>query len=206
MTANVNRVVTTEMVPVLAESWELVEPTRLRLSLRQGVTFHNGEAWHAEAAKASFDILFNQELVASLSKFIDLAGISAFEVVDDYTVDVVTPAPKSETLGLTLRIGFVALPPNFLQEKGIEAFNETPIGTGPYKFESWSRGQDLVFTRNESYWDPNGPTIPTIRYISRSETSVRVQTVAAGKADFACNIGVQTVTIERMRRNLLISS
>jgi peptide/nickel transport system substrate-binding protein len=179
----------TTMVPVLAESWEYVEPTRLRLKLRQGITFHNGEVFNAEAAKAAFDVLADAELAAKLQKFALLGVVESFEVVDEYTVDVVTPSPNTEVLNINLRLGFVAIPPKMLAEVGIEGFTEQPVGTGPYAFESWARGQDIVLTRNASYWDPNGPSMERVRFLSRPEAAVRAQTVAAGEADFAYNIG-----------------
>jgi peptide/nickel transport system substrate-binding protein len=88
------------------------------------------------------------------------------------------------------------LPASVLESDGVQAYAEAPIGTGPYKFESWSRGQEIVLTRNDDYWGEN-TNMATLRYITRPEAAVRAQTVAAGEASFAFNIGGQQAsTIE----------
>lgn len=179
------------LVPVLAERWERPEPTRWRFFLRPGVAFHNGEAWNAAAAKASFDALSDADLIAKLGKSNLLRDVTACEVVDETTVDFVTAAPNSEFVNISIRIGFVALPPAALAEGGIEAFAEAPIGTGPYRFERWDKGEQIRLTRFAEYWDAAGPTMPAVRYLARPEAAVRAQTVLAGEADFAYNVGAE---------------
>ncbi|HYH11370.1 MAG TPA: ABC transporter substrate-binding protein [Thermomicrobiales bacterium] len=181
-----------EWVPVLAESWEQIEPTRWRFTLRQGVTFHNGESFDASAVKASYDALNDDEAAAAAGGFNILRGTAGCEVVDAATVDILTPVPNNELLGSILRLGFVALPPAMLNEQGLEAFSENPVGTGPYRFSTWSRGQDIVLERYEEYWDTEFPaTFAAIRSFARPEAGVRAQTVASGEADFAFNIGAE---------------
>jgi len=128
-----------EVAGVLAESWEAVEPTRWRLKLRPGVTFHNGERWDAQAAKASFDLLSNAEIIKELKKSSLLAAVTSFKVVDDMTVEFTTAKPDPEVLTLNLRLGFVGLPPKLIAGDGWRSLREHPVGTGPYKFVSWSR-------------------------------------------------------------------
>ncbi len=197
LTINESGTVEVELVPWLAESWELVEPTRWRFKLREGVTFHNGEEFNAEVAKFSYETMTDQEVLDSVGKTSFLRTIEAWEVVDDYTIDVVTSIPDTELPGLSIRIGFAALPKQFIEENGIEALGETPIGTGPYKFEGWERGQNVTLSRYEDYWNPDGPNMASVRYIFREQSSVRAQTVQAGEAHFAYNIGAeQAATLE----------
>lgn len=192
MTQDEDGLVTIENIPVLAESWEIVEDTRWRFTLRQGVTFHNGEAFNADALKASYDAMNDSEAAAAAGGFNILAATVGCEVVDEFTIDVLTPFPDAELLGPTLRLGLVALPPQMLADEGLEAFAENPVGTGPYAFSAWNRGQDLTLTRNESYWNADFPaTFPTVRSYARTEPGVRAQTIASGEADFAFNIGAE---------------
>lgn len=191
MTIGESGVASVEMTPQLAEAWELVEPTRWRFNLRQGVTFHNGEEFNADAAIFSLETLTNQEILDQFGKSNYLRGVTAWEKVDDFTFDVTTETPDTEFPGMLMRIGFVALPPAFIEENGMEALGKTPIGTGPYMFESWERGQQILLTRFEDYWKPDGPAMPSVRYIVREEASVRAQTIKAGESHFAYNIGIE---------------
>jgi len=191
LTLNEQGVVDVAYTPVLAESWERVEPTRWRFALRQGVTFHNGEAWNADAAKASFDALSDGDVAAEFGRSSFLAPITGLEIVDEFTIDMVSAQPDPELLGLTLRIGFVGLPPAFVASDGIAGLAETPIGTGPYQLDRWDRGQEILLTKFADYWDADGPAMPSVRFVSRPEASVRAQTVAAGESHFAYNVGAE---------------
>lgn len=178
-------------VGVLAESWERVDDLRWRFYLRRGVTFHNGEPWNADAAVASAQVLGDTELTNRLGT-INLIGraVAAVEKVDDYTFDMETPGPNSEFLSPIVRLGYVGLPAGALAEQGVEAFAEAPIGTGPFRFGSWSRGQEIILERSDDYWG-EASSFPSLRYVTRPEAAVRAQTIAAGEAHFAFNIGAQ---------------
>lgn len=183
--------VSVTMVPVLAESWERVDDLTWRFALRPGVTFHNGEPWNADAAVASFTVLSDTEITNRLGQGNLLRGITSFTKVDDMTIEIVTPAPNSELLSPSLRIGFAGLPASVLEEGAIDAYAENPIGTGPYQFESWSKGEELTLTPFADYWDASAPVLGPLRFVVRPEVAVRAQTIAAGEAHFAYNIGSQ---------------
>lgn len=178
-------------IPVLAESWERPDDVTWRFALRSGVTFHNGEAWNADAAVASYTVLSDTEITNRLGQGNLLRALSSFTKIDDMTIEIVTPAPNSELLAPILRIGFAGLPASVLEEGAIDAYAENPIGTGPYQFESWSKGDELKLTPFADYWDASAPVLGPLRYIVRPEVAVRAQTIAAGEAHFAYNIGGQ---------------
>lgn len=192
MTLNDDDTVTMEMVPVLAESWEQIDDLTTRFTLRQGVTFSNGEAFSADAVKASWDVLADADLAAEFGANSLLSNMGGCEVVDEYTVEISSQQPDFEYIGYFLRLGLVMLPPQKLADEGIASFNENPVGTGPYKLQSWERGSELVLERNMDYWNSDFPdTYNTITYIYRPEAAVRAQTIASGEADFAFNIGAE---------------
>lgn len=178
-----------DVVGVLAESWDQVEPTRWRLKLRPGVTFHNGEPWDAAAAKASFDLLSNTAVTTELKKNNILAAVTSFSVVDPMTVEFTTAKPDPEVLTLNLRLGFVGLPPKLIAGEGWRSLREHPVGTGAYKFTSWSRGSDLRLERVANHWSPDAPKVQRLRFLPRPEASVRALAVQAGEAHLAYNIG-----------------
>src|SRR5690606_14717785 len=82
---------TGEYEPNLATSWELINDTTWRLKLRQGVTFHNGEPFNAAAVKFSMERYVNPNLKSPHAGV--LSFLDRVDVIDDYTVDVVTKAP-----------------------------------------------------------------------------------------------------------------
>lgn len=192
MTLNDDETVTIDFVPVLAESWERVDDLTWRFSIRQGVTFTNGEPLNAEAVKATWDVLSDPEVAAENNSIAILRAFQSCEIVDEFTVDITTYAPDNEAIGYFLRLGLVILPAQKLADEGVASFNEDPVGTGPYQLQSWNRGQQLVLERNTGYWNAEFPNnYQTITYIFRPEAAVRAQTIASGEADFAFNIGAE---------------
>lgn len=180
-------------VPALAERWEQLNPTTFRFFLRQGVTFHDGEAWNAAAAKASFDVMADPELAKQLKKSPFLPrGVKSVAIVDPMTVEVTTPAPVNLfELGIWIRLGFSAISPKALRDRGLAAMLESPAGTGPFRFKSWTRGQDLKLERFEPHWQKPGTNLKALRFVTRKEASVRALTVRTGETHFAFNIGAE---------------
>ncbi|MEJ7838507.1 MAG: ABC transporter substrate-binding protein [Thermomicrobiales bacterium] len=179
-----------EYVPMLAESFEQMDDLTWRFVLRQGVTFHNGEAFDAAALKAAYDVLADPEVAAAAGASALLGVTSGLTVVDDFTVEITTLAPNVELIGQYLRIGLMALPPQLLAEAGIESFAENPVGTGPYMFGSWTKGQKVMLTKFDGYWNAaNVSLFDAVEIVSRPEASVRAQSVTSGETDFAYNIG-----------------
>ncbi|MGH2584114.1 MAG: ABC transporter substrate-binding protein [Dehalococcoidia bacterium] len=177
--------------PLLVESWEQIEPVRWRLTLRPGVTFHNGEPWNAQAAKFAFDTFTDKEAMAKLNQTASLATyISGATVLDDMTVEVQTQGPQGEFLQRVVS-GVIAIPPKATEQQGIQSFYENPIGTGPFTLKIWQRGQEIRLEKNPAYWDATATNIPAIRYLFRSEPSVRTQMIKANEAQFAYNIGIE---------------
>jgi len=179
-----------EEIPLLAEAWERPDDLTWRFTIRKGVTFHNGETLDANAIKASYDTLNNSDTAAASGAFNILAATSGCTVIDDYTVEITTPAPNVEVIGQTLRLGLVAMPLGMLADEGLEAFAENPAGTGPYQFASWSKGQEIVLTGFAGYWNAANVTIvDEARIVTRAEAAVGAQSVASGETDFAYNVG-----------------
>src|SRR5437867_6290218 len=79
------------LVPALAESWKRLNPTTWQFTLRKGVKFHNGDDFNAECVKFTLDRAINPETKATVSS--ELGTIASTEVVDSYTINVVTKAP-----------------------------------------------------------------------------------------------------------------
>ena len=137
-------------MPALAESWEQVEPDRWRFTLRQGVKFHDGTDFNADAVKFSIERIKNPDDPGRSAS--NLRPIIAVEVVDDYTVDIVTDGsygPLLNIISLVYATGIVS--PAAVAQYG-EDFTRNPVGTGPFKFVEWKTNDQIVIERFDDYW------------------------------------------------------
>jgi len=181
-------------IPMLAESYKQTSPTTFEFKLRPGVTFHDGEKWDAAAAKQAADIFLDAKQATALKKNAILASVAKeARVVDPMTIEFTSNAPTSENEFLFgIRLGYSGLSPKALADRGgIGGLLETAVGTGPFKFKSWSRGRDIVLEKNPNYWNKDVTNIPALKFITRKEASVRAQSVKSGEANFAYNIGAE---------------
>ncbi len=155
------------VVPLLAESWTLLDERTWEFHLRRGVKFHNGDDFTAS------DVLYSFEVYRSPSspRLQNLAGVAGVEQVDPYTVRITTHAPDPTLLA---NLSYIWIVPREAREKlGAEEFNQQPIGTGPYKFVEFIRGQRLVLEANPNYWRGQvSPKRLTLRTITDPATRV----------------------------------
>ena len=150
------------MVPRLAVRWQELSPTRLRFWLRKGVHFHNGEPFDAQSVRFSVDRQLHRQPPAVNAMLFD-PGLKA-EVVDQYTVDLVTPHPDARLLS-TLPTFLMMLPPKYLTEVGDDGLEHLPNGTGPYRYLDRKPGQSIQLTANKHYWQPGLPRIKEVTFL-----------------------------------------
>ncbi|KMK69071.1 ABC transporter substrate-binding protein [Puniceibacterium sp. IMCC21224] len=171
-------------LPRLATSWEQTSPTEWVFHLREGVSFHDGAPFDANAVVYTLERTLDPALTCiTRTKYFDGNDILA-EAIDDYTVRFRTgaPIPILPTLLAQLAISSPNTP------KG--EYTATPIGTGPYLFESWTQGTNVKLARNDTYWSDT-PEIDEATYVWRSESSVAAAMVETGEADLAFSIAPQ---------------
>ena len=172
-----------DLVPGLATSWTLIDDTTWEVSLREGVSFHNGEAFDAEDVKFSLERPLNPDLGSPLlSRFSVIAGV---DVIDPLTVQIRTTSPYP-LLPARLSEWFI-LPKDYVEATDLEALAEEPVGTGAYVFVEWMRDDRLILTANENYWR-GAPEIQTVTFRPIPELSTRVAALQAGDVDIATNI------------------
>ena len=170
--------VTNEVKPRLAISWQRLAPDTWRFKLRQGVTFHDGATFNAEAVKKSLER--NMSKVIVCRDKVKYTGDFTIEVtaVDDYTVDV--KASRPEPIMPMRMAGIAIVSPNTTLDK----LSNSAIGTGPYAFDSWLPGQQILMKRYDKYWGAK-PEAEGAVFLWRDESSVRAAMVAVGEADLA---------------------
>ena len=180
---------TGELQPGLATDWQQIDDTTWRFNLREGVTFHDGTPFDAEAAKYSIDRSMNTDLTCMVRvKFFGDRTLDV-SVVDDYTIDIITEDPDP-ILPLMMSAHTIYSPSAPFDENTRDA-----VGTGPYEVAEWATGQRIVLARFDDYWG-EAPEVERAEYQWRSESSVRAAMVQRGEADLAPNIAVQDVTDE----------
>ena len=168
----------TALVPVLATGYEAFDEDTWRFSVREGVTFHDGQTLDAQAVADALNRMLDPDYSTQRDSYI--RGISVVEAVDTYTVDIHT-----DGVNATLPLQIAQLP--IFAPGTAGTVGENPVGTGPYVFESWERGQQITAVRNESYWG-DAPSIDgfTVRFIPDKQTSLAALT--AGEVDLVLDI------------------
>ena len=151
----VTRTIKNEVVPELAKSATLIDPTTWEFVLKKGVTFHNGEPLTAEDVKFTFDRIITEGAIeypeSHTSQRKGLTGpLESVEIVDDYTVRFHLSAPWPPALQMLVHQQVV--PKDYLEEVGTKGFIEHPIGSGPFKFVEGKLDEMIVMERFEDYY------------------------------------------------------
>jgi ABC-type dipeptide transport system, periplasmic component len=179
-----------KLIPGLATEWSQVDDLTWEFKLRQGVKFHNGEDFNAEAVKFSIDRVLDPASNAPTLSYI--STIDSVEVVDDYTVRVKTKTPDPLIPTRFSRYPTEVVPPKYVKEVGNEVFAQKPVGTGPYKFVEWVKDDRVVLEANQDYW--NGvPAVTKVTWRSIPESSTRIGALLAGEVDIATPVAPQDI-------------
>ena len=138
-----------ELVPGLALTWEQVDETTLELTLREGVTFQDGSPFTANDVKFTFDRTIDGDArLAANGRY----GLTSVEVVDDLTVRLITDGPRGNLLLLLTDPGAEIVPQAYFESVGYEAFQQLPVGTGPYRPTEFTPDTILSMTAYADHW------------------------------------------------------
>lgn len=173
---------TSEVEPRLATGWTDLGNGTWRVTLRDGVTFHDGAPFTAEAVAKAIDRL-ESEAIACRDRT-KIRGIDlTTAVVDDRTIDITANPPQvlMPTLLSFIGVGSPGTP--------ADALSRAPVGTGPMTFVSWDSA-GISVAANEGYWGEK-PAFDRALYIFRGESALRASMVEIGEADIAVDIAPQ---------------
>lgn len=180
-----------EVQPDLVESYETVNDTEWIFKLREGVKFHNGAEMKAIDVKASLEQAKASAEVAQYGN-----SYESVEVVDDYTIKIITDGPQAGLLNDLTSHGNFILPADLI-ESGHD-FNKEPIGTGPYVLKAWNKGESVEFEAFTDYFKGEAP-IKNIIWKIIPEGSSRTMALEAGEVDMI--IEVETTDVARLKDN-----
>ncbi|HEJ83037.1 MAG TPA: ABC transporter substrate-binding protein, partial [Desulfobacteraceae bacterium] len=143
--------------PWLAKEWNIdLENNTITLPLREGVKFHDGTDFNAEAAKWVIDRSIKEKM---------LKGFLSVDVVDDYTIRVNVDKYQNNYLNLLASSPCNPVSPTAYKEKGEEWAKWHPVGTGAFKFVSFERGDKLTYTKWDGYWKEGMPYLDGVEYL-----------------------------------------
>ncbi len=186
---------TTELIPDLAESYEISEDgLTYTFKLHQGVKFHNGRELTADDVKWSIERVIRPETQSPGQGFFgmiagydevaagDAAELSGIEAVDPYTVKFTLSRPDATFLHV-LAINFSFTVPKEAVEEHGEDFGRNPVGSGAFKMTDWSLGQRVLFERNADYYREGLPKLDQIEFQVGQEPLVALLRLQQGEVD-----------------------
>ncbi|WP_137744788.1 ABC transporter substrate-binding protein [Robertmurraya siralis] len=174
----------TEIHPGLATEWSTSEDGLTHtLKLREGVKFHDGTDFNADAVVYNFERWKGgdkEQFYYYNSQFGD--KIDSVTAVDEYTVEfkLNTPiAPFYKNLAMS---PFGIASPTAIEEHG-DNFFKNPVGTGPFKFKEWRENDRITIVKNEDYWQEGLPKLDEVIFRVIPENSARLNALATGEVD-----------------------
>ncbi len=206
-----------KLFPDLAERMPKISPNGkiYTIAIRHGVLFHNGREMKAADVKYSLErqahptslswgpsfasnIVGARDVIAG--KTTSMPGI---EVVDDYTVRITLEQPQAAfTAILSMSINAI-IPKEEVQRYGAD-FRLHPIGTGPFKLDHWTPGQEIVFVRNPKYFRQGAPHLERIVYKFGVDPSVGLLRFERNEADYLAD-GLAGQDVPRVRADAQLS-
>lgn len=175
------------IVPALAERWKVSDNgTEYTFYLRQDVTFHNGEAFSADAVVFSWERAKDNDFEYSHQ----WQEANLVEKIDDYTVRITTAEPNALFLG-TIADAWAIIPPGYFAQVGQDGFDAHPVGTGPFMFVEWIPEDHITMQANPNYWRPGVPRIETLIFRPIPESADRVDALLKGEVDIVTRLSAE---------------
>jgi len=176
---------TGKILPHVAISWETPNDRSWKFKIRKDVKFHNGNPLTAEAVKWTIeDRILNPERKSP--RLPNFKWVKSVEVVDDYTFVIHTHEPYA--LALERLNTLYIMDPKWGKEHDFQYIQEHAMGSGPYKWVSWTKGSSVVLVRNENYWMKGVPAIKNVTIKVVPEAATRLAELFSGGVDVSLNL------------------
>jgi peptide/nickel transport system substrate-binding protein len=187
------------IVPGLATSWSVsADGKTYTFKLRQGVKFHDGTPFNAEAAHFNFQRMTNEKheyydpQAGSTARGV-LKGLKGSKVVDEFTFEVELSQPNAGFIEAIASLpNYYMHSPAAFKKFGKDGIGQNAVGTGPFKLVEWVRGQRTVMARNDDYWGKK-PYVDRMVYRPIIEPAARAAALKAGEVHIAWDLPVDQV-------------
>lgn len=185
--------------PWLATEWTVSDDGKsYTFKLRNDVKFHDGTPFNAEAVKYSFDRIIDPKTQAKNAVAL-LKPYKSSEVIDEYTIKINLETPSTAFLSNLSQAMLGIVSPTAAKKYG-DQFGKNPVGTGPYKFVSWTENADIVVEKNKDYhWGPSNvenkdaPYLDKITFKIIPEEATRIGSVQSGQVLAAETVPPQNI-------------
>jgi len=182
-----------KLAPWLAERWYTTDSKNYTFFLRKGVRFHNGREMKAADVKYVLDRAVNPETTHPYR--VQYEAIKDVIVKDDYTISVTLKQPDAMFLWTVARQGSVIYP-----KEAVETMKSQPIGTGPFVFSDWVRGDRIVLTRNKDYWVKDLPHLDRVTYRFIPDANSALAALKAGDIDVSA-FGLGPESVDELKKD-----
>jgi len=181
-----------DVVPALAESWQVdaSDKTKWLFKLRQGVKFHDGTPFNADAVVWNYDKLLNKSAPQYDARQVSLVGfripsVKGVRKIDEYTIEITSGQPDAFIPYQVVYI-LMASPAQWEKvDKDWSKFHSTPSGTGPFKVDKYVPRQRVEFVANKDYWDTKRqPKTERVVLLPLPEPNSRTAALLSGQVDW----------------------
>lgn len=199
---------TLEVEPALAESWEVSDDGRTyRFKLREGVKFHDGSDFDAEAVKFNFDRMLNKDHpfynTGPFPLSFNFSSIASVEVIDPHKVEFRLKEAFAPFLSnLAYPTGLI-VSPTAVEQHGKD-YGRSPSGTGPFKFAEWQSNQRVVIERNPDYWG-GAAKLEAVVFRPVTDANTRVAEMMAGGLDVMVEVPPDNLATFRQDANFAVT-
>ena len=166
-----------ELKPELATGYKALSDTEWEITLRQGVVFHDGTPFNADAVIYSF----NRVLDPSNSRSSEYSFIKDVRKTDDYTIVIETTEQYAPLIASLVDPVMSIISPNIVD------VDKQPVGTGPYAFVSFESGASMDLVRNDDYW-AGTPGAAKLSMLYNADATARTLMLKSGDVDIAKDI------------------
>jgi ABC-type dipeptide transport system, periplasmic component len=188
-----------EYKPLLATEWKQKDDVTWEFTLRDGVTFHDGTAFDAEAVKKTINRILDKNQPTPKANMFGM--IKEVKVIDPKKVEIILHYPFAGLLSVLASAEGGIISPKAIEQYGKDLAKH-PVGTGPFVFESWTPGQEIVIVKNENYWGTK-PKVDKVVFKTVPEDTTRVAMVETGEAHVAEQLPV--TELERVQNSANMS-
>ncbi|MGC9530355.1 MAG: ABC transporter substrate-binding protein [Candidatus Bipolaricaulaceae bacterium] len=180
---------TLKPAPYVAKSWEISEDgAEITFYLNEGIKFHNGEPLTADDVAFTFNWIADPENASPNQT--EFEWLQEVVVLDEYTCKFITKPDWAPYAPALLGENYAIVPKDTVLEMGDEEFNNNPVGSGPFKFVEWKRGDRVVVVRNEDYWLTK-PYLEKVIFRPIPELSTMMLELETGGIDITDNVPAQ---------------
>lgn len=190
-----------QLQPSLATSWKVAEDGKtITFKLREGVKWHDGKPFTSADVQFSAMEVWKKTHPRSRNTF---AAIESVDTPDEHTVVFHLRHPSQVVFSSLNAIEGQVLPKHLYAGTDIltNPYNLKPVGTGPFVFKEWKKGQYIALSRNPDYWDTGKPYLDTLVFRFIPDAGSRAAALEAGEADYAPFDPVPLSDIQRLRSN-----